>query len=158
MNADLQDVHFVVFSVEGQRHAIELGRVARVFHAVEVTPLPGAPAVVEGVVYVHGTAVPAVSMRKRLGLPLRPLALADHFLLVRSAARSLLLITDEVCEVIPLPRSLVMGGDAGRGFVSALVQRDDGPLRIGDVDRLLDRAEAAQLASVLPVPAAGAVP
>lgn len=150
MTADEKDQHFVVFAVEGQRHAVDLRRVARVVHAVAIAPLPGAPAVVDGVVNVHGSLVAAVSMRKRLGLPPRPVRLADHFLLVSTAHAQLLLMTDAVRDVRPLSRQLVKGAASPPGdFVAAVVHVEDGVIMIDDVDRLLQPAELAQLQRAL---------
>lgn len=158
MTADDQDLHFVVFSVEGQRHAIPLGRVVRVIHAVEITPLTGAPAVVDGVVNVHGSAVPAVNMRKRLGLPLRPTELGDHFLLVETASHPLLLITDTVRHVVLLSRHLVKAADPSRGdFLAAVVRVEEGVILVDDVDRLLKPEEILQLEGALQC-APGATP
>jgi purine-binding chemotaxis protein CheW len=150
MTEDGQDLYFVVFAIEGQRHAIDLGRVLRVLPAVEITPLPGAPEVVAGTVNVHGAVVPAVSMRARLGLPPRPIDLADHFLLVTTALGSLLLITDAVRDVVPLPPQLVKPAAAAtREFIAAVVRVENGVLLIDDVDRLLTPGEAARLEAVL---------
>jgi purine-binding chemotaxis protein CheW len=159
MTADEKDAIFVVFVVEGQRHAVDLERVRRVFPAVATTPLASVPDFVEGCVDVHGSIVAAINMRARLGLPRRAVILADHFMLVETLRGPLLLITDGVRELMPLSRDLLRftGADAAPGLVTAEIRTEGGSIFIDDVDRLLTAAEAAGMESVL-ASAAGAVP
>src|SRR3990172_5353590 len=48
----------VVFHLDEQRYALHLACVERTVAAVEVTPLPGAPGIVAGIVNVQGSVVP----------------------------------------------------------------------------------------------------
>jgi len=151
MSNEEQDGRFVEFLVEGQSHAVGLERVLRVFPAVAVTALPGAPEVVAGTVNVHGATVAAVDMRARLGLAPRPVELSDHFLQVATAYGTLLLITDAVRAVLPLSRQLLRHGAERTigGLVTAEVTLEGGALFVADADRLLTPAEAAQLEAAL---------
>lgn len=79
--------HFVIFSVEERRFALALPEVERIVAAVEIHPLPQAPAFVRGVVNVGGLPVPAVDLRVLWGLPPREVELSDRLLLVRSSTR-----------------------------------------------------------------------
>lgn len=90
----------LVFSVERQRFAVPLSRVSRVLAAVELTPVPGAPAVVVGVFYLHGDVVPVLDRRHR---PASLLRTTDHFVVVRTASRTLALWADDVAGVVDAP-------------------------------------------------------
>ena len=51
-------VRLVLFTVDKQTYALPLAAAERVLHMVEVTPLPGAPDAVEGVINIQGEVVP----------------------------------------------------------------------------------------------------
>ena len=57
----------VVFSIAGQRYALNLPVVERVLRMVEVSPLPKAPLIVLGVINFHGEIIPAIDIRRRFG-------------------------------------------------------------------------------------------
>lgn len=99
MKASMQ---LLVFNVERQRFAVPLDKVARVLAAVEVTPMPGAPAVVVGVFYLHGDVVPLVDRQHRQASGLRT---TDQFVVVRTASRTLALWADDVAGVVDMPVS-----------------------------------------------------
>jgi purine-binding chemotaxis protein CheW len=63
------EVQLVVFRVGSQPFAVNIFQVERVLRYQEPTPLPNAPAFLEGI-FPHGNrAVPLVDLRRRLGLP-----------------------------------------------------------------------------------------
>ena len=66
-----QPVQIVVFALDDRRIALPLAAVERVVRAVEVTPLPKAPAVVLGAVNVQGNLVPVFHLRRRFRMPER---------------------------------------------------------------------------------------
>lgn len=75
----------VLFTLDGQTFALELGRVQRVLRALEVTPLPNAPAVILGVINIQGEIASVVSLRHRFRLPAREITPNDQFVLVTHA-------------------------------------------------------------------------
>ena len=66
-----EPAQLVVFRLNGQRYALPLAAVERIVCAVEVTPLPGAPPVVLGVINVAGCVLPVFNIRRRFLLPER---------------------------------------------------------------------------------------
>src|SRR4051812_7313846 len=93
-------LELVVFVLDGQRYAVPLDKVERVIRAVEVTPLPNAPAIVCGVIDVGGSVLPVLSLRRRLRLPEHEIQPGDQFLIARMTGRSVALVIDEVQSVI----------------------------------------------------------
>lgn len=63
------EVQLVVFRVGSQPFAVNIFQVERVLRYQEPTPLPNAPAFLEGI-FPHGNrAIPLIDLRRRLGLP-----------------------------------------------------------------------------------------
>ncbi len=56
------------FSLKGQRYAVSLGSVREVIRPSDITPVPGAPEDVLGIVNLRGQIVPVLDGRRRFGL------------------------------------------------------------------------------------------
>ncbi len=145
---DLRDVRLVVFILDGARYAVRLSETERVLRMVAVSPLPGAPRVFAGVINLHGSVVPVVDVRRRLGLSPRAYGPDAHLLVVKSSRRALALPADEVLGVRTLPE----GAEAeGRGVVPApaaiagIAALSDGLVFIHDLEAFLSDDEERSL-------------
>ena len=138
----------VVFTLDERRLALPLSRVERVVHAVEITPLPGAPEIVPGAINVQGRVLPVLDIRARLGLPERPLVLTDQILLARAATRTVGLLADTVEGVISGAENPEIPGSeivSGLDYVRGVVKRDGALILLLDLDLLLSREEEKAL-------------
>lgn len=147
----------VIFSLEGRRYALDLPRVSRVVRAVAVTPLPGAPAIVSGLIDLGGAVVPVVNLRERFNLPARPVQLTDQFVIASTGRRTVALRVDASHGVIDGAPEAIVPGDGilpGLGLVDGAVKRPDGLILIHDLGRLLSLDDEATLARALASPPA----
>ncbi len=143
----------LLFSVGERRLALELGAVERVLRAVEVTPLPGAPPIVAGVIDVHGAVVPVLDLRARLGLPPRELAPGDAFILGRAGARRVALWVEAVQRVADLAPDALTGAERigpGLDALSGVARLPDGLVLVEQLDRFLSLEDDAALERALP--------
>lgn len=60
-------VDLACFVLQGNVYAIEVVHVREIVHCQEVTPLPKAPALIEGVIDLRGAVVPVVDLGRVLG-------------------------------------------------------------------------------------------
>lgn len=128
----------LVFRIEDRRLAIPVSQVRRIYRAVSLTPLPGAPPDIEGVVDIHGEMVPVLDLRPRLGLAPRPLQPGDRLLLTVPLPRPLALrvdATEDLHDLVPLP--LQETGLATDPAPGGLARLPDGLVLILDPDRYL---------------------
>jgi purine-binding chemotaxis protein CheW len=145
-------LQLVVFDIEGQRYALPLNDVERVLPMVAVSPLPQAPAVVLGVINLHGQVIPVLDLRRRFGLPLRDYGLTARLLVVRTSRRILALPVDEVLGVLDVAGAAVTPVDVvlpGIGHVAGIVALADGLLFIHDVEACLSLDEEQRLTTAL---------
>ncbi len=98
-------VQLCTFRIGGEDYALDIMRVREIIQPLPVTPVPRAPAFVEGVVRLRGEVVPVVDVRKRFGLPAAAPTRKSKYLIVTVAGRRLGLMVDEVCEVLRLTRA-----------------------------------------------------
>ena len=59
----------LLFTLEAQRYALPTSDVRELLRAVRLTPLPRAPAVIEGLLNLRGELLPVLDMRRRFRLP-----------------------------------------------------------------------------------------
>lgn len=102
---DAGRVQLCTFRIGGEDYAVDIMRVREIIQPLPITPVPRAPAFVEGVVRLRGEVIPVVDVRKRFGLPPSPATRKTKFLVVHVAGRRLGLVVDEVCEVMRLARA-----------------------------------------------------
>jgi purine-binding chemotaxis protein CheW len=146
----------VVFEIAQRRFGVPAGDVQGVLRAVLPTPLPGAPAVVEGVVNLRGRVVPQFDLRRRFRLPLRGVEPSDHLIVARAAGRSVLLRVDRVEGLVHLQAAEIeeaRGIVPGVEYVSWLARLPQDLVLVHDLATLLSRAEAEALDNALAAPA-----
>jgi purine-binding chemotaxis protein CheW len=142
----------VVFTLDDRRYAVSLSIVERIVRLVEITPVPGAPEIVFGVINVEGCITPVVDIRKRFRLPARELALNDQLIIARTRKRKVALAVNTVTEVVALPTEEVVMGEtilAHLDYVTGIVKRPDGLVLIPDLDMFLSLEEEQLLHSAL---------
>jgi purine-binding chemotaxis protein CheW len=123
---DLEQI--VVFDVAGQRFALTLAVVERVERAVAITALPEAPAVIAGVIDVHGDLIPVITMRRQWNLPERPLQLGDQLLIARGSRRRYALLIDGVAEVVDCDVAAIVPAESFAAQTDSL----RGAINVGD--------------------------
>lgn len=142
----------VAFRLEGQRYALHLSVVERVLRMVAVSPLPKAPAIVLGVVNLHGQVIPVLDLQRRFGLPSHNYGLSSTLLVARTNRRTLALPVNEVlgvqevaAEIVTLPATVC----PGIGLVVGIAALPDGVLFIHDLDTFLSLDEEQRLTEAL---------
>jgi len=138
----------VLLTVDGQTYALHLEAVDRVLRMVEVTPLPEAPDAVAGVINIQGEVVPVVSIRRRLGLAHRRVAVSDSLVVARARSRQLAIIAESVLGVVERSADAVVStGDIARGIqhIEGVLKTSDGLVLIHDLDRFFSPEEEQSL-------------
>lgn len=141
-------VQLVVFRLDAQRYALPLAVVGRIVRAVEVTPLPEAPAIVLGVIDVEGRILPVLNIRRRFGLAEKEITSSDQFLIAQTAQRAVVLVIDEAQGVIERPLVELVSATGivpGLGQIQGVVKLEDGMALVHDLEKFLSLDEAHQL-------------
>ncbi len=147
----------LVFEVGGQRYGLPVADVREVVRAVTLTPLPQAPAIVEGVVNVRGILVPVLDIRARFRLPAKELEHTDHLIVARVGRRPVALRVDRVLELTALDEGAVEEAEAvlpGVGYLAQVAKSPDGLVLVHDLRTFLSQSEAAALTGALAEPSA----
>jgi purine-binding chemotaxis protein CheW len=143
-----ETAQWVVFCLGESRYALPLAAVDRIVRAVHVTPVPQAPDIVLGAIDVQGSVLPVFDIRRRFGLPDRTVDPADHFLIARTARRTVVLVIDAVQGVLEHAATAVTEAvNIARGLehIRGIIQLDDGLVLIHDLEHFLSPDETRVL-------------
>jgi purine-binding chemotaxis protein CheW len=98
---------FILFELAGTSYAVRSGSVQQVQMVEQITPVPNAIPVVEGVVYTRGRVIPALNLRVRFGFDRVPYDLRSRLIVVNVGGRVVGLLTDTAREFIQIPMSSI---------------------------------------------------
>lgn len=142
----------VIFTLDEQRYGIPLGVVERVVRMVEITPLPAGPDFISGVINVQGEIMPVLDLRRRFGLPGRPVELCDQLIIARCAKRSFALMTDTACEVRECTEQMLTASSEilpELPYLAGVAKLPDGLILLSDPEALLSPHEAEAIDAIM---------
>jgi purine-binding chemotaxis protein CheW len=142
----------VVFLLDGQRYGLPAEDVREILPALRVTPLPSAPAVVEGVIDLRGALVPVLDIRSRFRLPPKPRHFRDHLVVAETGDRTVAIRTDRAFGLVALPSDALEDLSVavpGAEHVKGVARLPDGLVLIHDLRTFLTQAEATSLDEAL---------
>jgi purine-binding chemotaxis protein CheW len=121
---------YILFSVAGTTYGVESQLVRHIEMIEQVTPVPNAPAFVEGVVFSRGQVVPVLNLRVRFGFDRVERDLRARLLVVEVGGRLLGLLADDAREFVSVPdASIHPPSDAITGLSGDYI---DGVATLGD--------------------------
>ena len=94
-----QTRQFSTFYLDRLFFGVEVEQVQEVIRYQEITRVPLAPGVVQGLINLRGQIVTAIDLRRRLGLPDRPADKRPMNVVVRTDEGPLSLLVDEIGDV-----------------------------------------------------------
>jgi len=134
---------FSTFFVGELFFGVDVLRVQEVLCFQHMTRVPQAPEVIEGLINLRGQIVPAIDMRRRLGLPPRAGEQTPMNMVVRTEDGAISLLVDEIGDVMDAdpatyerpPENLL---PAARELIRGIYKLKDRLLLVLDTDRTVD--------------------
>ncbi len=138
------DSAWLAFVLAGQRYAITLHAVREVIRGGDVTPVPGAPRDVLGIVNLRGQIVAVLDGRRRFGLgdaAEGEFAESGRIIVLENEGGVVGMRIDAIGDMLQLDAADIALPPPGRAArrddpVSGVVTRDDGFVALVDVQRL----------------------
>lgn len=133
---------YVLCGLAGATYAIRSDDIAQLEMIGHLTPVPNAPAFVDGVTSVRGRVIPAINLRARFGFDRVPYDLRARLVVVHCAGRVVGLIVDNAREfaaisaesIQPPPEGMV---DLSNGYLRGTAHIGDRLVLVLDVLELL---------------------
>ncbi len=131
---------FSTFFLNGLFLGVEVLKVQEVIRYQEMTRVPLAPNMIQGLINLRGQIVTAIDLRRRLELPPRPEGQLPMNVVVRSEDSAVSLLVDEIGDVVEIqdeayerPPETLKG--VARELVTGVYKLKDRLLLILDTDR-----------------------
>lgn len=99
--------HLVTFQLGQEEYGIEIASVQEIIRATDITPVPGAPAHVRGVINLRGKIIPVVDLRTRFALPQMQADESQRIVVVELKDKRIGMLVDAVSQVIRIPAGIV---------------------------------------------------
>lgn len=156
-------VSLLTFKVAGQTYGIPVSNVVRIIEMVTITALPGAPDCIQGIINVHGKAVPVADLRRYFGLPQVAYTLHTPIILVHvdNGLHTMGLVVDAVDQVLDAPSEgletteTIVPADLANPMaqqaphLAGVAKVDRCMILVLDVKALLTQRDQAQLSRML---------
>lgn len=145
-------MNIVLVMVRGARYGIPAASVVELIRAVAISPLPGAPGSVSGVINVRGTLTAVIDPAVVFGHPATPVKPSDNFALVSLPSRTVALRVESADELIDVPDADILAAEmvsSSAHRLGGVATLPDGLVVIYDPAKFLDEAESLALAHAL---------
>jgi purine-binding chemotaxis protein CheW len=139
-------LQFVTFKLAGQKYAMDILKVQEINNLKEITPVPNAPAYVEGAINLRGKVIPVLNLRKKFHMEQKDLSESNKIIIVDIRGTVTGIIVDAVSDVLRVPEDVVeppppVSSSVRSEFIRGVAKLPDGLIIVLDMDRLLDDTE-----------------
>jgi purine-binding chemotaxis protein CheW len=104
---EIQSVTLLLLRLDQQLYGLLAANVREVARCRPLTPVPGAPAALPGIINQRGTILPVVDPRLILGQPQSPPSRASRLVVVGCDDFTMALLVDAVLDLVALPSEAI---------------------------------------------------
>lgn len=138
----------ISFLIGGQQFCVDIMSVREIRGWSQATPLPHAPAYVQGMINLRGTVLPIIDMSARLGIAAADVASRRVIIVVWIGARLVGLLVDGVCDILTVTDDMLqatpeVASDTLRVFVNAVLTVEDRMVCLIALEHLLPELDEA---------------
>ena len=144
----------VTFSLIEEEYGVAIREVREIILMTDITPVPRAPAFVEGVINLRGQIIPIVDLRKRFNLGASAIGADSRIVVVEVDHHVLGLIVDKVSDVRDIPTSKInpppalVASGIGAEYIRGIANRDGQLTVLIDLKKVFTASEMSALKTV----------
>lgn len=147
------EVQLACFRIGPEMYALDILRIKEIIRPQRLTPVPKAPAFIEGVINLRGVVIPVVDLRKRFDQPNLGSDRKTRIIICALSGKIIGLMVDEVAEVRRYSRQEVQPAPKflkGKGaeFFLGVCRRDDDLVMLLDLEKILSSEEKIDLEKI----------
>lgn len=136
-------IKHVSFTLDGETYAINAASVNEVLRYTEITPVPGAPAFILGIINLRGNVVTVINGRGVFGLPNHAVSEQSRIIVVDIEDFALGIVVDKVSAIVDLNAREIetppaTGDENGARFIQGVYNQDDELLILVDFSRVTE--------------------
>jgi purine-binding chemotaxis protein CheW len=132
---------WVTFYLDNEKYGVNVMLVREVLKNTEITPVPGSPYFVLGIINLRGNVVTVIDTRKRFSLPLVEPDEASRIIIIEMGEQVIGMMVDSVAEVATIRQSEIefapnVGNDESARYIQGVSKQGDELLIMVDLDKL----------------------
>lgn len=144
---------WVTFYLDKERYGIHVMQVQEVLRVTEITPVPGAPEYVLGIINLRGNVVTVIDTRQRFRLPSRAMSDSTRIVIMETENQVVGILVDSVAEVVELRASEIeaapnVGTDESARFIQGVCSLSGELLILIDLNKLFSDEQKRELAAL----------
>ncbi len=146
-----ETVQVIVFRLGEERYGVDISQVREIIKPSQITRIPNAPDFVEGVINLRGQITTIVNLRKRFGMPPKPIDNDTRIIVVEYNNAVIGMMVDTVNEVKYLAQkdiealpSIITSREEAK-FLKGVGKLPDGLLILIDLNKVLNEGEVERL-------------
>ncbi len=148
-----QEIQLACFRIGAELYGLDIMRIREIIRPQKLTPVPRAPAFVEGVINLRGAVIPVVDLRKRFEQGITEDNRKARIIICSLAGKIFGLMVDEAYEVRRYTRAEVQPAPrfmSGKGaeFFLGVCRREDDLVMVLDLERILSSDERIVLEKI----------
>ncbi|MES9845135.1 MAG: chemotaxis protein CheW [Candidatus Sedimenticola sp. PURPLELP] len=146
-------IQLVTFSLAEERYGLNVMQVQEVLRVGEITPVPGSPSYVLGIINLRGNVVTVIDARSHFGLPGAEIGPASRILIIESERQVVGMLVDRVAEVVELALEDIapapnLGNAESSRYIQGVATLEGGLLVVVDLNNLLTEEEWEEVANL----------
>src|SRR5881628_1688885 len=141
-----KDLQVVGFRIGNETYGVRIASVLEIVRVPEITAVPSAPDLIEGVINLRGKIIPVMDLRKRFGQTDKK----NRILVVELENKLIGLIVNAASEVLKIPPSEIEASgsvfaEGDSGYVTGVGKLKGRLIILLDISKLLHRPEYKRL-------------
>ena len=145
-----KELQIVGFRIGNETYGVRIGSVREIVRVPEITSVPSAPDLVEGVINLRGKIIPVMDLRKRFGSAAPQPDKKNRILVVELENKLVGLIVSAASEVLKIPPSEIESpgsvfAEGESNFVTGVGKLKGRLIILLDIARLLRQSEYRKL-------------
>lgn len=150
-NSDDPVLQWVTFQLGSETYGINVLQVREVLRVTDITPVPGSPEYVLGIINLRGNVVTVIDCRRCFNLPDKEHDDLSRIVIVEASDQIVGVLVDSVAEVVYLRSSQIdhaptVGADDSAKYIQGVYSRDDELLILVDLNKLIAVEEIYEFA------------
>jgi purine-binding chemotaxis protein CheW len=141
-----KDLQVVGFRIGNETYGVRIGSVREIVRVPEITAVPSAPELIEGVINLRGKIIPVMDLRKRFGQVYTHADKKNRILVVEIDNKLVGLIVNAASEVLKIPPADIEApgavfADGESGYVTGVGKLKGRLIILLDIAKLMHRKD-----------------
>jgi len=145
LSVEKNDLQIAVFSISNQDFGIDIVSVSEIIRLEKITPIPQAPAYVEGVINIRGQVVPAINLHVLFNTRVGERNDSNRVIVVETGQNKFGLIVDAVSEVRKVVPDMIKPAppeiSIDQYYLKGIILDGENLIVLMDVNKLLPERE-----------------